>query len=77
MAAETAMRQRLMDLGIIEGVKVEMVRSAPFGDPLLIRVRNTILALRRSEARQITIDYFGKRKHAGYRRRFGWKSKLR
>jgi len=73
ITAETSMKQRLMDLGVTEGAIVEMVRPAPFGDPVQIRVRNTILALRRSEARHIIIDYLGERKHVRHRHRFGWK----
>ena len=49
-------RQRFMDLGLYEGAKVEMLCSAPLGDPILIRVLGTMLALRRTEASTIVID---------------------
>ena len=72
-------KQRLMDMGIIEGVEVEMVRSAPLGDPIQIKVLDTLLALRRNEARMLIIDYNGERPHGpkAHRHRFGRKSKLR
>ena len=38
-------KQRLMDMGIIEGVEVEMIRTAPLGDPIEIKVHNTFIAL--------------------------------
>jgi Fe2+ transport system protein FeoA len=48
--------QRLMDLGLIRGTQVEMVRRAPLGDPLEVRVRGFMLTMRRSEAEQITVE---------------------
>ncbi|MFC1528307.1 ferrous iron transport protein A [Candidatus Latescibacterota bacterium] len=77
--ADTIIKQRLMDMGIIEGVKVEMIRPAPLGDPIQIKVLNTLIALRRNEARSLVIDsagdiYHGRKAH---RHRFGRKSKQR
>jgi len=48
--------RRLMDLGMIRGTTVEMVRRAPLGDPLEVRVRGFMLTLRRSEAEHITVE---------------------
>jgi len=43
--------RRLMELGLIEGEKVEIVHEAPiWSDPLAVRVRGSMIALRRSEA---------------------------
>lgn len=50
-----AMR-RLMDMGMIRGTSVELVRRAPLGDPLEVRVRGFMLTLRRSEAEHITVE---------------------
>ena len=69
-------RQRLIDMGISHGSRVEMVRSAPLGDPILIRVLNTLLALRKQEAQAIVIDYHQGEHHERqrHRRRAGRKS---
>ncbi len=78
--ADDNIRQRLMDMGIIEGVKVEMIRPAPLGDPIQIKVFNTLLAIRRNEARSIIIDHHGEKPHGrkkAHRHRFGRKSKQR
>jgi len=78
--ADGNIRQRLMDMGIIEGVEVEMIRPAPFGDPIQIKVMDTHLALRRNEARTLVIELLGERPHAPrhrHRHRFGRKSKQR
>lgn len=47
--------RRLMEMGVVPGVEVKIVKSAPFGDPLEIRVRGYSLAMRRSEAAAIDI----------------------
>jgi ferrous iron transport protein A len=53
---ENMVTRRLMEMGVIPGVAVRMVKSAPFGDPLEINVRGYSLALRRSEAESVEIE---------------------
>ena len=53
---EGVVTRRLMEMGVIPGVAVRMVKSAPFGDPIEIRVRGYSLALRRSEAEAIELE---------------------
>jgi Fe2+ transport system protein FeoA len=48
--------RRLMDLGLIKGTTVEVVRRAPLGDPIEVRLRGFMLSLRRSEAEHITVE---------------------
>jgi Fe2+ transport system protein FeoA len=48
--------QRLMDLGVTRGATIEVVRTAPLGDPIEVRLRGFMLTLRRAEAEHITID---------------------
>jgi len=49
--------QRLCELGFDEGVDVEILHRAPFGgDPLAVRVGNTVVALRRDMARLIEVE---------------------
>lgn len=50
-----AVSRRLMEMGVVPGVSVRVIKTAPFGDPLEIRVRNYNLALRRSEAQSIRV----------------------
>jgi len=45
-----------MEMGIVPGASVRVIKSAPFGDPLEIRVRGYHLAIRRSEAEQIEVQ---------------------
>ncbi len=51
-----AVARRLMELGILPGTEVEMVRRAPLGDPLEITVRGIHLSLRKSEAKHIEVS---------------------
>lgn len=50
-----ASRPRLMEMGLLVGTKVELVRFAPLGDPVEIKVRGYNLTLRKSEAEQIFV----------------------
>jgi ferrous iron transport protein A len=52
---EPAITRRLMELGLVPGTTVEMIRTAPLGDPLELTVRGMHLSLRRSEARSIHV----------------------
>lgn len=51
--------QRLLEMGVTDGETVEVLRLAPFGDPLEIRIRGYELSLRRGEARVIEIERGG------------------
>jgi ferrous iron transport protein A len=50
-----AVARRLMEMGVVPGAPVRVIKTAPLGDPLEIRVRNYHLALRRSEAQTISV----------------------
>jgi Fe2+ transport system protein FeoA len=46
---------RLLDLGFTPGEEVSVTHAAPLGDPIVIRVRGTLLALRKREASWIWV----------------------
>ena len=48
--AESAVRRRIMDLGLIKGTRFKVLRVAPFGDPMEIVFKGLYLALRKNEA---------------------------
>ena len=48
-------RPRLMEMGILVGTPVELIRFAPLGDPVEIKVRGYHLTLRKHEAEQIFV----------------------
>jgi ferrous iron transport protein A len=53
---EPSVARRLMELGLVPGTPVRVVRRAPFGDPIELVVRGVHLSLRRSEARLIHVE---------------------
>ena len=53
--ASGALRQHLLDMGLIQGCVVSVVKFAPFGDPMELRLRGYELSLRKDEASQIEI----------------------
>jgi len=44
-----------MEMGVVPGAPVRVVKAAPLGDPIHVCVRNYHLALRRAEAKSITV----------------------
>lgn len=54
---QTAVSKRLMEMGVVPGVAVKVIKSAPFGDPIEVRVRGYKLAVRRNEAQAVEVAY--------------------
>jgi DtxR family Mn-dependent transcriptional regulator len=54
--SQGAVRQRLLDLGLLPDVSVYIERVAPAGDPLWINVGGSQLALRRREAEAVVVE---------------------
>lgn len=52
---EAAVSRRLLEMGVIPGATVRVIKSAPFGCPLEIRVKNSHIAIRKSEADSILV----------------------
>jgi len=48
-------RGRLLEMGLLVGTPVELIRFAPLGDPVEIKVRGYHLTLRKHEAEQIWV----------------------
>lgn len=48
-------RGRLLEMGVLVGTRIELVRRAPLGDPLEIKVRGYNLSLRKHEAELISV----------------------
>ena len=54
-------KKRLAEIGLLEGVVVTLVRTAPARCPLQLRLRNFNLAIRRSLAEKITVEKIAER----------------
>jgi Fe2+ transport system protein FeoA len=56
VAGAPATTQRLLEMGLTTGALVEVVRFAPLGDPIEVKVRGYRLSLRREDARGIEVE---------------------
>ena len=56
LEAKEDMRRRFMDLGLIQGTKVQCVQKSPYGDPVAYRVRGAVIAIRNQDAHGIYIQ---------------------
>jgi len=54
-----ALRRRMMDMGIVRGAEIEMVRDAPLGDPVEFLLKGYNLTLRREEATNVWLELEG------------------
>ena len=50
-----AVKRRLIDMGLTPGTTVELIKTAPFGDPMEVRLRGYELSLRKEDAAQIRV----------------------
>ena len=48
--------RRLLEMGVVPGVELKVVKAAPFGDPIEVHLRGYSLAMRRSEADAIEVS---------------------
>ncbi len=49
-------KSRLQKLGVLPGSQVEVLRSAPLGDPLQVRIDGTLLSIRKRDAQFIDVE---------------------
>lgn len=47
---------RLREMGLLAGTRVTLVRTAPLGDPLEIKIRGYHLTLRKTEAEHVVVE---------------------
>lgn len=56
VGGDGALRQHFLDMGVIPGIEVELIKYAPMGDPLEIRIHDYELTLRLADAEQIEVS---------------------
>jgi Fe2+ transport system protein FeoA len=59
VAGESGIRRRLLEMGLCSGIEVAVLRRAPLGDPIELRVRGYLLSLRLDQAALIMVDVLG------------------
>lgn len=53
---EPIMRKKLLNLGFLPKAKIELLRLAPMGDPIVIRCANSSIALRKAVVSNIQVE---------------------
>ncbi len=48
--------QRLLDMGFLRGTQLEVIRNAPFADPLEVAIRGSHVSLRHNEAKLLVVE---------------------
>ena len=56
-----ALRQHFLDMGLIQGVEVTMVKYAPMGDPIEIKIHDFELTLKKEDAQKIEVKEITKK----------------
>lgn len=56
VGGEGALRQHFLDMGLLPGVEVKLLKFAPMGDPMELLVRGYTLSLRLEEAAKIETE---------------------
>ena len=56
VGGEGALRFRLLDMGLIPKTKVVIMKMAPLGDPIEIRIRGYELTIRKEDAEKIELE---------------------
>jgi DtxR family Mn-dependent transcriptional regulator len=58
--AEAGIKRRLLDMGIVPGVEIQIQKVAPLGDPVDVLVKGYHLSLRREEAKAVAVEVMDK-----------------
>ena len=53
------LKRRLMDMGVLVGEEVKVVKVAPMGDPIEVYIKSYNLSLRKNEAEGIAVEVLG------------------
>lgn len=56
IGASGPLRRRLMDMGVLVGEGISVVKVAPLGDPIEVTIKSYQLSLRRKEAEGIAVE---------------------
>ncbi len=55
LLGDGAIKRRIMDMGLVKGTEVEVVKVAPAGDPIELAVRGYSLSIRKDEAAMVEV----------------------
>lgn len=50
-----SMRRRLLDIGLVQGTRVECIGKSPLGDPAAYLIRGAVIAIRNDDCRDVLV----------------------
>lgn len=56
VTGEPQLQQRILEMGVLPGAQIKVVRFAPLGDPIEIKVMGYSLSLRKAEAKHVSVE---------------------
>ncbi|MDD8017959.1 MAG: FeoA family protein [Bacteroidota bacterium] len=56
LTSDPKLKMRLLELGVLKDTKIEIVRFAPLGDPIEIKIRGYRLSIRKEEAESVLVS---------------------
>jgi len=65
VGGEGALRQHFLDMGVLPGAELKLIKFAPMGDPMELRIHGYDLTLRLADAEQIEVDQIEEKLDAG------------
>jgi ferrous iron transport protein A len=55
IGSDGPIRRRITEMGVVRGAAVEVIRIAPLGDPIEVKIKGYNLSLRKAEAAAIAV----------------------
>ena len=56
ISGEGILKRKLLDMGVVPGSFVEIIKLAPLGDPINVKIKGYHLSLRKEEGNFITVE---------------------
>ncbi len=56
MHGKGKLMHKLLDMGFVNGTNIEVLREAPFYDPMELKIQNYLISLRKSEAKNLEVE---------------------
>jgi ferrous iron transport protein A len=56
IGGSSSTRRRIMDMGVVRGAEISVVRVAPLGDPVEFEIKDYNLSLRKREAENVYVE---------------------
>lgn len=56
LGEHSVLKRKFLDMGVIPGTEFEIVKLAPLGDPIDIKIKGYHLSIRKEEAKQIIVE---------------------